>query len=90
MNKMTIDHHDDTWCLEYLRFTPAEMKEIAFVLQIPSLFRRQSAVASRQTLVLRDLHTRLVSRTAAQDTCVLWSSKPRCIAPASWLLAPTP
>ena len=38
-NKMTIDDNSDDWCLEYLRFTRAEIKEIAFVLQIPSVFR---------------------------------------------------
>ena len=32
--KMTIDERDDDWCLEYLRFTRSEIKEIAFVLQI--------------------------------------------------------
>ena len=36
---MTIDDKSDDWCLEYLRFTRAEIKEIAFVLQIPSVFR---------------------------------------------------
>jgi len=37
--KMTIDERDDDWCLEYLRFTRSEIKEIAYVLQIPSSFR---------------------------------------------------
>ena len=38
-NKMTIDEYDDEWCLEFLRFTKSQIKEIAFVLQIPSKFR---------------------------------------------------
>ena len=37
--KMTIDERDDDWCLEYLRFTRSEIKEIAYVLQIPSSLR---------------------------------------------------
>jgi len=38
-NKWIIDQHDDTWCLEFLRFTKSEVKEMAFILQIPLKFR---------------------------------------------------
>ena len=46
--KMTVDERDDDWCLEYLPFTRSEIKEIAYVLQIPSSF----AMASNTQLMM--------------------------------------
>jgi hypothetical protein len=36
--KFSIEERDDDWCLEFLRFTKEQVKEIAFVLSIPSRF----------------------------------------------------
>jgi len=38
-NKWTIDQHDDTLCLEFLLFTKSQVKEMVFILRIPSKFR---------------------------------------------------
>src|SRR4051812_19261783 len=37
--KFSLDDHDDNWCLEFLRFTATQIREIAFILKIPSRFR---------------------------------------------------
>ena len=38
-NKWTIDQHDDTWCLVFIHFTKSQVKEMAFILRIPTKFR---------------------------------------------------
>jgi hypothetical protein len=37
--KFSIEERDDDWCIEFLRFTKDQVKEIAFILNIPSRFR---------------------------------------------------
>ena len=51
-NKWTIDQHNDTWCLEFLRFTKSEVKEMAFILRIPSKFRYGIRYTAHDALAL--------------------------------------
>lgn len=37
----TLDHHTDDGCIEFLRFSKAQIKELADLLEIPSKFRYQ-------------------------------------------------
>jgi hypothetical protein len=41
--KFSIEERDDDWCLEFLRFTKEQVKEIAFVLS--TLYRVVSVTA---------------------------------------------